>query len=167
MALEPRVRSLVSGIMWQTSFHPLQINLLGLWGLNLARPENRLPFTAPQHGFHMVFSASHADTEASDVRKRTIQFLAPSPTEWRSVSLATQDSSTKKSLKFREVQVFFSNYKGHGVTKISFRSLTWSGEVGDRSKLRLCTDEGEMHSDFSNSTEKQVTLKPWASWLKL
>jgi hypothetical protein len=30
------------------AFCPLQINLLGLWGLNLARPENRLPLMVPQ-----------------------------------------------------------------------------------------------------------------------
>jgi hypothetical protein len=28
---------------------PLQSYLLGLWDLNLARPENRLPFTVPQN----------------------------------------------------------------------------------------------------------------------
>ena len=36
------VRSLVSGSMWQTSFCPLQMNLLGLQGLNVTLPENRL-----------------------------------------------------------------------------------------------------------------------------
>ena len=30
------------------AFCPLQINLLGLWGLNLAPPENRPPLAVPQ-----------------------------------------------------------------------------------------------------------------------
>ena len=34
---------------WQTSFRPLKIYLLGLWGLNLAQPENRLSFMVPQY----------------------------------------------------------------------------------------------------------------------
>ena len=34
---------------------PLQINLLGLQGLNLARPENRLPFTVPQETTNSVY----------------------------------------------------------------------------------------------------------------
>jgi hypothetical protein len=38
MELELHVRSLVSGSM--ATSHPLQIDLLGLWSLNLARPEN-------------------------------------------------------------------------------------------------------------------------------
>jgi hypothetical protein len=41
--LGPPVRILVSGT-GQTSFCPLQSYLLGFWGLNLAGPENRLPF---------------------------------------------------------------------------------------------------------------------------
>jgi hypothetical protein len=40
---EALCRSLVSGDM-ENTFHPLQEHLLGLWGLNLAQPENRLPF---------------------------------------------------------------------------------------------------------------------------
>jgi hypothetical protein len=48
MELGPHVRSLVSGSVWQTSCRPLQSYLLGLQGLNLVQPENRLPFTVPQ-----------------------------------------------------------------------------------------------------------------------
>jgi hypothetical protein len=47
MKLGPHVRSLVSGSLWQASFSPMQINLLDLQGLNLAQPENRLPFMVP------------------------------------------------------------------------------------------------------------------------
>ena len=45
--MEPCVRSQVSGGVANT-FHPLQEHLLGLPVLNLAQPENRLPFTVPQ-----------------------------------------------------------------------------------------------------------------------
>jgi hypothetical protein len=46
--LSPHIRSLGPGGMANT-FHPLQEHLLGLQGLNLAQPENRL-FRVPQKG---------------------------------------------------------------------------------------------------------------------
>jgi hypothetical protein len=46
MELRPCVRSLVPGEMANIS--SLQEYLLGLWGINLAQPENRLPFMVPQ-----------------------------------------------------------------------------------------------------------------------
>ena len=55
MELWPRVRSLVSG-RGQTSFSPLQSYLLGLQGLNLAQPENRLPFILQQHIIHTPYT---------------------------------------------------------------------------------------------------------------
>jgi hypothetical protein len=54
MELRTLVRSLVSGGMANT-FSPLQINLLGLQGLNLAQPENRLPFTVPQERKYLPY----------------------------------------------------------------------------------------------------------------
>jgi hypothetical protein len=56
MDLGPHVRSLVS--VWdhgKQAFCPLQSYLLGVRGLNLVRPENRLPFTVPHKvGVHPV-----------------------------------------------------------------------------------------------------------------
>ena len=51
MVTELWIWGLVLGVyVWEhgkQTFCPLQINLLDLQGLNLGRPENRLPFTVP------------------------------------------------------------------------------------------------------------------------
>jgi hypothetical protein len=55
MELGPCVRSLVSGSV--ANFFPflaeLSVGSPG-WGLNLAQPENRLPFTVPQN-YYLIF----------------------------------------------------------------------------------------------------------------
>jgi hypothetical protein len=56
MELGPFVRSLVSGEHGKQAFCPLKINLLDLWGLNIARPENRLPFMVPHLGRILLLS---------------------------------------------------------------------------------------------------------------
>jgi hypothetical protein len=48
MELEPLVRRPVSGNVCPISFHPLQINLLGLWVLNLTR-QGVFHGPTPQH----------------------------------------------------------------------------------------------------------------------